>query len=47
MQCLVGVLIANTPWLVTCYGKYGIHNLLWRLWNMEYGIWKNLKFHFP
>ena len=34
-QNVVGVIIANTPSLVTGYGKFGFHNLLWRLWVME------------
>ena len=33
--CIVRVLIVNTPWLVTGYGKYGVHNL--HLENMGYG----------
>ena len=31
LWCLVRVLIANTPPLVTDFRKFGFHNLLWRL----------------
>ena len=34
----VGELIANTPWLVTGYGKYGLIICFG-----DYGLWKNLK----
>ena len=32
---------ANTPWLVTGYGKYGLIFCTWRIWVMEkFEIWR-------